>query len=62
MVSKQFKMMIPSDVMDWVSERAKANMRSKSAEINMALKEKMAAEGKIGVQTSAAGNKPEKDC
>lgn len=58
----QFKMNLPNDLKVWLDTRRAANMRSRSAEVILVLREKMAAEGKIGVQTSAAGCKTEKDC
>ncbi|WCE67979.1 Arc family DNA-binding protein [Sulfitobacter faviae] len=44
MEQKQFKLMIPRDVKDWLASQAKKNMRSQSSEIVMALREKMEAE------------------
>ncbi len=38
---KQFKLNIPDDVKDWLAEQARCNMRSQTAEIVLALKEKM---------------------
>ena len=44
MEKKQFKMMIPKDVKDWLASQAKKNLRSQSQEVVLALREKMAAE------------------
>lgn len=38
---KQFKLNIPDEVKDWLAEQARQNMRSQTAEIVLALKEKM---------------------
>ncbi|QDP53953.1 Arc family DNA-binding protein [Sulfitobacter faviae] len=43
MEQKQFKLVIPRDVKDWLANQAKKNMRSQSSEIVMALREKMEA-------------------
>lgn len=53
MKTTQYKLNIPEDVKAWLDETAARNMRSRSAEVILALREKMAAEGKIGVDTSA---------
>ena len=44
MEQKQFKLVIPRDVKDWLASEAKKNMRSQSSEIVFALREKMEAE------------------
>lgn len=44
MEKKQFKMMLPEDVKDWLVTEAKKNLRSQSQEIVLALREKMAAQ------------------
>ena len=38
----QFKVNMPDDVKRWIADQASANMRSQTAEIILALKEKMA--------------------
>lgn len=38
---KQFKLNIPNDVKEWLADQAHRNMRSQTAEIVLALKEKM---------------------
>ncbi|MFB9952452.1 Arc domain-containing protein [Rhizobium puerariae] len=40
-VQKQFKLNIPDDVKRWLAEEASRNLRSQTAEIVLALKEKM---------------------
>lgn len=40
----QFKLNIPSDVKEWLAGQAEQNMRSQTAEIVLALKEKMSRE------------------
>lgn len=42
--SQQFKLQIPMDVKSWLAEQARKNMRSQTAEIVLALKEKMGRE------------------
>ncbi|AUQ74751.1 Arc domain-containing protein [Phaeobacter piscinae] len=44
MEKKQFKMVIPKDVKDWLADQAKKNLRSQSQEIVLALREKMASQ------------------
>ena len=44
MEKKQFKLVIPEDVKDWLAVQAKRNLRSQSNEIILALREKMEAE------------------
>ncbi len=41
---KQFKLMVPKDVKDWLAAQAQKNMRSQSSEVIIALREKMAAQ------------------
>lgn len=41
---RQFKLNIPSDVKDWLAEQADKNLRSQTAEIVLALREKMKRE------------------
>jgi hypothetical protein len=38
---KQFKLTIPAEIKDWLAERAARNLRSQSAEIILALRDKM---------------------
>lgn len=38
---------VDQDVKDWISENAKQNMRSQSAEVAFVLREKMAADGVV---------------
>jgi len=38
---KQFKVNMPEDVKEWLAKEARQNMRSQTAEIVLALKEKM---------------------
>lgn len=38
---RQFKLNIPEDVKKWLSDEAEKNLRSQTAEIILALKEKM---------------------
>ncbi|TWD55345.1 Arc-like DNA binding dprotein [Agrobacterium vitis] len=38
---KQFKLSIPTEIKDWLADRAARNLRSQSAEIILALREKM---------------------
>lgn len=45
MEQKQFKLMVPKDVKEWLAEQAQKNMRSQSSEVIMALREKMANQG-----------------
>lgn len=40
-IQKQFKLNIPEEVKAWLSQEAERNMRSQTAEIVLALKEKM---------------------
>lgn len=54
-ITKQFKLNLPADVKRWVQTRAAANMRSQSAEIVFALKEKMQmTAGEQGLDTAPA--------
>lgn len=46
MEKKQFKMVLPADVKQWLARTAAKNLRSQSAEIVLALREKMEAEQK----------------
>lgn len=43
-VHRQFKINIPPDVKDWLAEQAHKNLRSQTAEIVLALREKMKRE------------------
>lgn len=47
MEQKQFKLMIPKDVKDWLAEQAQKNMRSQSSEVVVALREKMASQDAV---------------
>ncbi|QCM09097.1 Arc family DNA-binding protein [Agrobacterium tumefaciens] len=40
----QFKVNLPTDVKEWLAEQAKANLRSQTSEIILALREKMQRE------------------
>ena len=42
--SRQFKINIPDDVKQWLADQATKNLRSQTAEIILALKEKMGRE------------------
>lgn len=44
MEKRQYKMLIPADVKDWLEEQSRKNLRSQSQEIVLALREKMAAQ------------------
>ena len=54
--SKQYKLNLPADVKAWVAAMAAKNLRSQSAEIIFALREKMAAGEDFGEAAPAAGN------
>lgn len=41
---KQFKLTIPNEIKEWLADRAERNLRSQSAEIILALREKMERE------------------
>lgn len=41
MDKKQFKVVLPQDVKDWIAEQARVNLRSQSNEIILAIREKM---------------------
>lgn len=50
----QFKINIPTDVKKWLAEQARKNMRSQTAEIVLALKEKMSREAETKKADAAA--------
>lgn len=50
----QFKVNIPMEVKEWLAEEASKNMRSQTAEIVLALKEKMIRQGVKSEQKGAA--------
>lgn len=50
---KQFKINLPEDVKRWVAERAAGNLRSQSAEIIFALRQKMEEETGVGLANAA---------
>lgn len=41
---KQFKLTIPTEIKEWLADQAERNLRSQSAEIILALREKMERE------------------
>lgn len=41
MDKKQFKVVLPQDVKDWIAEQSRINLRSQSNEIILAIREKM---------------------
>ncbi|MEN6631787.1 MAG: Arc family DNA-binding protein [Candidatus Polarisedimenticolia bacterium] len=59
-IDGHFRLRLPDDVKEWVRRNAERNMRSMTAEINFALRERMeAATGaKFGDQTPAAALNP----
>jgi len=50
----QFKLNIPNDVKAWLAEQAERNMRSQTAEIVLALKEKMRRQAETKKADAAA--------
>lgn len=52
----QFKMNLPEDVMGWVTDEARKNCRSKSAQIVFVLRSAKAAGGEFGDRAPAAEN------
>mgnify|MGYP000571928173 CR=1 FL=1 len=44
MEKRQFKVMLPDDVKDWLAIEAKRNLRSQTQELVLALREKMEAQ------------------
>jgi hypothetical protein len=49
---KQFKINLPQDVKDWLTQQADQNLRSQSSELILALREKMSREIKGADATS----------
>lgn len=45
--TSQFKLNIPDDVKEWLANQASRNMRSQTAEVILALKEKMSREAQV---------------
>lgn len=41
---KQFKLIIPTEIKEWLADQAERNLRSQSAEIILALRERMERE------------------
>jgi Arc-like DNA binding domain len=50
----QFKLNIPNEIAEWLSEEAARNMRSKASEIVLALKEKRMRQSDAGKSDATA--------